>query len=140
MNSVFVFVHSKNRIFLEKSGFSENCFPYLFFGSGANLLIQKFPSPGGRGQGRGIISDVFTLPLPLPQGRGDLINGFDPLPIFSDSPKNVSAKGTKNFSIVPFAESSTGLNLVLMFMNRLEACSAFDYFLCQKNLTENHIC
>ncbi|MGE0084699.1 MAG: hypothetical protein AB7S75_09775, partial [Desulfococcaceae bacterium] len=41
---------------------------------------QKFPSPGGRGQGRGIISDVFTLPLPLPQGRGDLINGFDPLP------------------------------------------------------------
>ncbi|MGE0083340.1 MAG: hypothetical protein AB7S75_02860, partial [Desulfococcaceae bacterium] len=56
--------------------------PLPIFGSGANLLIQKFPSPGGRGQGRGIISDVFTLPLPLPQGRGDLINGFDPLPIF----------------------------------------------------------
>jgi hypothetical protein len=32
------------------------------------FLKQKIPLPGGRGQGRGEITDVYTLPLPLPEG------------------------------------------------------------------------
>ncbi len=51
----------------------------LFFRFHINAvsLSKKFPSPGGRGTGRGEnnslqFNDVFTLPLPLPQGRGAL--------------------------------------------------------------------
>ena len=32
---------------------SKHSFLYLGFGSGSNPPVQKFPSPGGRGQGRG---------------------------------------------------------------------------------------
>jgi hypothetical protein len=54
-----------------------------YFGGGSNPLIRIFPSSGGRGQGRGEIRDVCTLP----RGRGVFFNGFDPLPIFSFSLK-----------------------------------------------------
>ena len=47
---------------------------------------SEIPLPRREGSGEGElqdINDVFTLPRPLPQGRGDscfcLINGFDPL-------------------------------------------------------------